>query len=78
MTPEQFSYWLQGFSELTGGAVPTEAQWNSIREHLGRVFVKITPDLAIGPVTITPAVIPGRAQEDIARYFATQKPVLTC
>jgi hypothetical protein len=32
MTPEQFAYWLQGFAELQG-AVPTQEQWDSIREH---------------------------------------------
>jgi len=33
MTPENFTYWLQGFVELNQ-AVPTEAQWRSIKEHL--------------------------------------------
>lgn len=42
MTPENFCYWLQGFSELNGQA-PTEDQWKSITEHLGLVFKKVTP-----------------------------------
>lgn len=47
MTPEQFAYWLQGFSELNTGT-PTGAQWKSIREHLSTVFLKKTPDY--GPI----------------------------
>lgn len=43
MTPEQFTYWLQGFVELNDGA-PTEAQWKSIKEHLQSVFHKTTPE----------------------------------
>jgi hypothetical protein len=37
MTPEQFAYWLQGFVELNGQQ-PTDAQWDSIKEHLQTVF----------------------------------------
>lgn len=44
MTPEQFCYWLQGKCELDP-ALPTEAQWECIREHLKTVFVKVTPPL---------------------------------
>lgn len=43
MSPEQFTYWLQGFIELNSGKMPTEAQWKSIVEHLTTVFVKVTP-----------------------------------
>lgn len=42
MTPEQFTYWLQGFAEITDSR-PTDAQWKSIKEHLTTVFTKITP-----------------------------------
>ncbi|MCY1291076.1 hypothetical protein D9M70_402500 [compost metagenome] len=41
MTAENFVYWLQGFAELNGQA-PNEAQWQSIREHLGLVLKKVT------------------------------------
>ena len=44
MTAEQFAYWLQGFAEMNGG-VPTEAQWQSVKEHLALVFQKVTPIL---------------------------------
>lgn len=52
MTSEQFAYWMQGFVELNGAA-PTDEQWQSIKEHLAMVFVKLTP-----PVQFTPS-IPG-------------------
>lgn len=42
MTPEQFCYWLQGFSELNT-KIPTQEQWNLIEAHLGTVFKKVTP-----------------------------------
>lgn len=45
MTPEQFCYWMQGFTELSGGFPPTTEQWKSITEHLQTVFVKRTPPL---------------------------------
>lgn len=43
MTPEQFTYWLQGFSEVTGTKQPTKEQWQIIQDHLSTVFVKVTP-----------------------------------
>ena len=41
MTPEQFVYWLQGFSEVTGKS-PTPEEWKIIQEHLNLVFDKRT------------------------------------
>ena len=50
MTSEQFAYWLQGFVELNGSE-PTPEQWQSIKDHLKTVFVKVTPEVRpIGPV----------------------------
>lgn len=44
MTPEQFTYWLQGFSELTDNLDrPSAAQWQAIKDHLQTVFLKVTP-----------------------------------
>ena len=43
MTPEQFCYWLQGFTEL-GKTPPSPEQWASIQAHLKTVFVKVTPE----------------------------------
>ena len=44
MDATQFAYWLQGYSEITQGQVPTPAQWQIIQDHLKLVFTKITPD----------------------------------
>lgn len=43
MTAEQFTYWMQGFSELNSEP-PTAEQWQMIRDHLQTVFHKVTPD----------------------------------
>lgn len=58
MTAEQFAYWLKGFTELNDAAMPTEAQWLSINDHLKAVFWKVTPDrtttlrdLSFNPIT---------------------------
>jgi hypothetical protein len=50
MSPEQFVYWLQGFAELCGGDRPTQAQWQSIHQHLATVFHKVTPPLRTGEI----------------------------
>lgn len=45
MTPEYFTYWLQGFVELSeSNAVPNEQQWLMIKDHLKLVFDKVTLD----------------------------------
>jgi hypothetical protein len=62
----QFSYWLQGFTELQPDLeAPTPEQWKAIREHLALVFTKVTPPgngyilqtksdpLFVGPATAT-------------------------
>lgn len=51
MTPEQFTYWLQGFVEIRGSA-PTAGEWDVIKDHLATVFNKVTPNrqgLPLGP-----------------------------
>lgn len=42
MTPENFVYWLQGFSEIEG-ETPTDEQWKIIQNHLALVFKKEMP-----------------------------------
>ncbi len=44
MTPEEFVYWLQGWTEMEQGKHPTEDQWKMIVAHLTTIFTKITPD----------------------------------
>ena len=44
MTPEHFSYWLQGFFELTGSNTLTEEQVKIIKDHIQLVFHKATPN----------------------------------
>ena len=43
MTPEQFTYWLQGYSEICGKN-PSKEQWKVIEDHLKMVFEKQTPE----------------------------------
>lgn len=45
MDAHQFTMWLQGFAELSAEP-PTKEQWQSIREHLQTVFIKVTPPVA--------------------------------
>jgi uncharacterized circularly permuted ATP-grasp superfamily protein len=33
MTPERFTYWLQGFAEISGDQ-PIREQWQTIKDHL--------------------------------------------
>lgn len=47
MSPEQFVYWLHGYTEMTGGKEPTLEQWKMIRDHLKTVFTKVTPEIKI-------------------------------
>lgn len=49
MTAEQFTYWLQGFSELECGP-PNKEQWKIIQDHLNLVFTKKTPVYTAAPV----------------------------
>ena len=49
MNSEQFCYWMSGFIELNEAhlqsVLPTESQWDMIKEHLSTVFNKITPPI---------------------------------
>lgn len=44
MDAQAFAWWLHGWSEINGGAVPTAVQWQIINDHLDLVFNKVTPD----------------------------------
>lgn len=38
MTPDTFSWWLHGWSEINGGAAPSTGQWRIITDHLNLAF----------------------------------------
>lgn len=44
MTPEQFTYWLQGYLEVEDPKVINERKVQIIKDHLNLVFKKVTPD----------------------------------
>lgn len=67
MTPEQFTYWLQGimeFRDVTSGFTPEQAVM--IQEHLNTVFDKITPDWKETErilASLTPQTIPDLSKQ---------------
>ena len=44
MTPGQFTFWLQGFFEISGAQEITKEQSQIIQDHLQLVFNKVTPN----------------------------------
>ena len=44
MTPENFTYWIQGFFEISDAKKLDETQVQIIKDHLDLVFNKVTPD----------------------------------
>lgn len=44
MTTEQFTYWLQGFFEISDTKTLNAKQVQIIKDHLALVFDKVTPD----------------------------------
>ncbi len=72
MTAEQFTYWLQGFFEMSPpGVVLTAEQSKMIREHLATVFQKVTPPLSLPGTWPVPQIQP-LTSPDIYR------PTITC
>ena len=43
MTAEQFTYWLQGFFELSGATTLNEQQVKVVKDHIALVMKKETP-----------------------------------
>ena len=60
MTPEQFTYWLQGFMEMADPKELNKIQTQQIKDHLKLVFDKKTPEVSLPmiqreePFRITP------------------------
>lgn len=59
MNSESFTYWLQGFVELSDTDTISEKQWLMIKDHLKLVFDKKTPDRG--------DYVPSRSVEDILK-----------
>jgi chorismate mutase len=47
MTAEQFTYWLQGFFELSGTTTLNEQQVKIVKDHIALVLNKVTPEYAV-------------------------------
>jgi len=47
MTPEQFTYWLQGFMEMADPKELNVIQTQQIKDHLKLVFDKKTPEVSL-------------------------------
>jgi hypothetical protein len=47
MTPEQFTYWLQGFMEMADPKELNKNQTQQIKDHLKLVFDKKTPEVSL-------------------------------
>ncbi len=62
MSPESFTYWLQGFLEVTGATTITPEQVQIIKDHLALVFEKKTPSYQPIP----------------PNYFLDQPLIVTC
>ena len=62
MTSEQFTYWLQGFMEISNPTTLDEKQTQIIKDHLALVFDKQTPDRTfippLAPMPTTPYPTP--------------------
>lgn len=92
MNSETFTYWLQGFVELTesDGGSPhiSEKQWLVIKDHLKLVFDKKTPDRSVLPETTMPTWPPKTGLPTITDLIGKQvdpsywqypySPVITC
>lgn len=49
MTTEQFTYWLQGYFELSGATTLSEEQVKVIKEHLSLALKKVTQETVYIP-----------------------------
>jgi len=48
MTSEQFTYWLNGYFELSGAEELNKDQVKIIKDHIKLVLTKVTPSVTIG------------------------------
>jgi hypothetical protein len=85
MNSETFTYWLQGFIELSDTDTISEKQWLIIKDHLKLVFDKKTPDRTeFNPVRMPTTIdytkvsdLIGK-QVDPSYWKYPYQPVITC
>ena len=63
LTPEQFYYWMQGYSEVSDKQ-PTAEQWKVIQDHLKTVFHKVTPQYSPNDWSTNPNTFKVHPQPD--------------
>ena len=75
MTPEQFTYWLQGFLELQNPETLDTRQIQILKDHLQLVFNKQTPDRDILKKNLNPEDIedPQSTAEDFSTLFCSPR-----
>lgn len=85
MNSTDFTYWLQGFVELSDTDTISEKQWLMIKDHLKLVFNKKTPDRS--PAFEIKPTFPdykllsdliGKKAEDTYWKWPNSAPVITC
>ena len=78
MSPENFTYWLAGFFEISqhseGPKALNEEQVEEIRNHLNLVLSKVTPEISSTKETQVPTPFPDAFQ---MTYCATSIPDLS-
>ncbi len=66
MSPENFTYWLKGFFEISGATYLSEAQTQIVKDHLDLVFDKVTPDRTTA--TLLDKLYPPKNSKEETRY----------
>ena len=82
MNSESFTYWLQGFVELSDTDTISEKQWLMIKDHLKLVFDKKTPNRSPSYQEVVDALRPKpidivNKQFD-STFWINNPPALTC
>ena len=67
MKAQDFTYWLQGFFELSESETLSEAQVDMIKSHLALVFNKVTPDIQKTPLVPTGDILEGEELQKVLR-----------
>lgn len=73
MTPESFVYWLQGFLEVANPKKMDEKQIQIVKDHLGLVFKKETPDRNSKNIDPFYSHIKTELEKDVVAKFVIDK-----